>query len=491
LSTLRKLFGDTAIYGLSSIFGRTINFLLVPLYTAVFSPGEYGVVTELYAYVAFFMVIYLYGMETTFFRFATKYEDTRRYYDFSITSSLVISAVITGLLILAAPAITSYLGYAEAERYVIWLALILALDTLVAVPFAKLRLERKAKRFALFKIANILINIGLNLFFLLLCPYLLSQNPTGWVQSIYDPTIGVGYVFLSNLFASAFTLLFFLPDWLKLRLRFDKDKWAEMMRYASPLVIIGLAGVTNEMLSRALLRHWLPEGFYPGLNSLAVLGIFGACYKLSMLMNLSVQAFRYAYEPFFFSKSKDKDSPEVFAKVMNAFIIFGCLAFIGLSLILPEVAPFVLRRADYLTALDIVPMLLFGGLLLGIYYNLSVWYKLTDRTMYGAYVTIIGAALTVALNIILIPLLGYEGSAIATVLVYLAMVVISFVWGQKHYFVPYQVGKAVTYMTVSSVGVAIIYLLEFTLAVKYVIGFGTIGIFLILVVIFEKKKRIA
>jgi O-antigen/teichoic acid export membrane protein len=489
LSTLRKLFGDTAIYGLSSIFGRTINFLLVPLYTAVFSPGEYGVVTELYAYVAFLMVIYLYGVETTFFRFATKYENSRRYFDFSITTSIVFATVLTGVIILLATPITAFLDYQGAEKYVIWLAFILALDTLVAVPFANLRLERKAKKFALFKIFNILTNIGLNLFFLLLCPYLQAANPGSWVGAIYDPTFGVGYVFLSNLVASAVTLLFFLPDWIRFKPRFDKEKWAEMMRYASPLVIIGLAGVTNEMLSRALLRHWLPEGFYPGLSSLAVLGIFGACYKLSMLMNLSVQAFRYAYEPFFFSKSKDKDSPEVFARVMNAFIIFGCLAFMGLSIILPEVAPLVLRRADYLTALHIVPMLLFGGLLLGIYYNLSVWYKLTDRTMAGAYVTIAGAVITVLLNILLIPILGYEGSAIATVLVYLAMVIISFVWGQKHYYVPYHVGKALTYMLVSSAGVAIIYLLEFSLAVKYLIGFASIGIFLILVLIFEKKKR--
>jgi O-antigen/teichoic acid export membrane protein len=491
LSNLRKLFSDTAIYGVSSIFGRTINFLLVPLYTAVFAPGEYGVVTELYAYVAFLMVIYLYGVETTFFRFATKYEDTKRYYDFSVSSSLLFALLITSVLILAAPAITSFLGYHGAEKYVIWLALIMALDTLVAVPFAKLRLERKAKRFAFFKISNILTNIGLNLFFLLLCPYLLKVNPESWVASIYDPAFGVGYVFLANLVASGVTLLFFLPDWLKFRFRLDKEKWNEMLTYASPLVIIGLAGVTNEMMSRALLRHLLPEGFYPGLSSLAVLGIFGACYKLSMLMNLSVQSFRYAYEPFFFSKAKEKDSPELFAKVMNAFIIFGCLAFMGLSLILPEVAPLILRRAGYLEALNVVPMLLFGGLLLGVYYNLSIWYKLTDLTKYGAYVTLIGAAATVILNVLLIPILGYEGSAIATVLVYVIMVVVSYVLGQKHYFIPYHLGKGITYLLVSSVSVSVLYLLELSLTVKYLFGFSSIGLFVILVLIFEKKKSIA
>ena len=491
MSTLRKLFSDTAIYGVSSIFGRTINFLLVPLYTGVFAPGEYGIVTELYAYVAFLMVIYLYGVETTFFRFATKYEDTKRYYDFSVSSSLIFAALISSLLIFSAPMITSFLEYPDSEKYVIWLALIMALDTLVAVPFAKLRLERKAKRFALFKISNILINIGLNLFFLLLCPYLLKANPDSFITAIYDPSFGVGYVFLSNLVASVVTLFFFLPDWMKFRFRLDRDKWNEMLKYASPLVVIGLAGVTNEMMSRALLRHWLPEGFYPGFKNLAVLGIFGACYKLSMLMNLSVQSFRYAYEPFFFSKSKEKDSPELFAKVMNAFIIFGCLAFMGLSLILPEVAPIVLRRASYLEALHVVPMLLFGGLLLGVYYNLSIWYKLTDLTIYGAYITVIGALATIILNVILIPVLGYEGSAIATVLVYIMMVTVSYFWGQKHYYVPYQVGKALLYFIVSGVSVSALYLLELSLTVKYLFGLGSIGLFVILVLIFEKKKSIA
>lgn len=488
MSLLRKLFSDTAIYGISSIFGRTINFLLVPLYTAVFAPGEYGIVTELYAYVAFFMVVYLYGMETTFFRFATKHDDTARYFDLSVTTSVAVGVVLTLLLVGFATPIAHFLEYPGAEQFVVWLAVIMALDTLVAVPFARLRLQRKAKKFALFKIANILINIGCNLFFLLVCPRLWAENPDGWIDWFYNPDFGVGYVFLSNLIASVVTVLFFLPDWARYRPRFEKDVWIDMMKYASPLVIIGLAGVTNEMLSRALLRHWLPEGFYAGFTNLAILGIFGACYKLSMLMNLTVQSFRYAYEPFFFSQSKEQDSPQLFARVMNAFVIFGCLAFMGLSLILPEVAPLVLRRADYLTALHVVPMLLFGGLLLGIYYNLSVWYKLTDRTMYGAYVTILGAVLTVILNLLLIPVLGYEGSALATVLVYLAMVVISFVWGQRHYHVPYRVGKATAYLLVACASVAVIYLLDFPIATKYLVGLGSMGIFVILVRILEKRR---
>ena len=245
-------------------------------------------------------------METTFFRFATKYEDQAKFYNLSVTNALIISLLLSGTIILSSNLLGSLLPYTDASRYIIWLALILAFDTLVAVPFARLRLERKAKLFAVFKILNILVNIGLNLFFLVFCPFWLKEHPDSSriIQFIYDPSFGVGYVFLSNLIASGFTLVLFLPYWVRYRIQFDLEKWKEMFRYATPLVIIGLAGVTNEMLSRVLLRHWLPEGFYTGYTNIAVLGIFGACYKLSMLMNLSVQSFRYAYEPFFFFEIK-------------------------------------------------------------------------------------------------------------------------------------------------------------------------------------------
>lgn len=491
MSQLKKLFGDTVIYGASSIFGRAINFLLVPLYTSVFAPDVYGVVTELYAYVAFLMVLYLYGVETTFFRFATKYQDQPKFYTISVTNVLVISILLSGAIISSSGWLANTLPYPDVSKYIAWLAIILALDTLVAVPFAKLRLESKAKKFALFKISNILVNIGLNLFFLVFCPYWIKENPenSNLILSIYDPNFGVGYVFLSNLVASGVTALFFLPDWLKFRPQFDSEKWNEMFRYATPLVIIGLAGVTNEMLSRVLLRHWLPEGYYTGFSNIAILGIFGACYKLSMLMNLSVQSFRYAYEPFFFSKSKDKNSPELFAKVMNAFIIYGCIAFIIISLILPEVAPLILRQSDYLTALHIVPILLFAGLLLGIFYNLSVWYKLTDKTMNGAYITIIGAILTVVLNWILIPILGYEGSALAALFVYLMMVVVSYVWGQRYYYVPYQLTKGLVYLIYSATLVGIIYYLKLESTTKYIFGLLAMGLFIILVLLFERSRK--
>jgi O-antigen/teichoic acid export membrane protein len=488
LSNIKKLFGQAAIYGASSIFGRAINFLLVPLYTAVFEPEAYGIVTELYAYVAFLMIVYLFGLETAFFRFSSKYENKKSIYRISVTLTFVLSILFSGFLLFFSDSLAATLEYPGQGVYIRWLAYILALDTLVSIPFAQLRQEGRAIKFASFKILNILLNVGFNLFFLIGCPWLLTEYPDIQLQWIYTPEIGVGYVFLSNLLASVATFLFFTKSWIRFRFGWNYELIKSILAYAAPLVIIGFAGVINEMLSRAILKYRLPEGYYPGLTNLAVLGIFGACYKLSMLMNLAVQAFRYAYEPFFFSKSSDKDSPETFASVMDAFILFGCLAVMGLSLVLPEVAPLVLRRTDYLSALHIVPALLLGGLFLGIYYNLSVWYKLTDRTHYGAIVSVTGAVVTILLNWFLIPVLGYEGSALATVLTYLSMVLMSFLWGRKFYPVPYKIGKAVWYLFYSLSFLIALHFVGFTGLLKYVVFVPALVIFLIVPRLFKDKN---
>lgn len=489
MSLIKKLFGQAAIYGLSSIFGRAINFLLVPLYTAVFAPEAYGVVTELYAYVAFLMIVYLFGLETAFFRFASKNENRQSVYRTTVTLTFLFSILFSGILLLLADPIASALEYPGQGAYIQWLALILALDTLVSIPFAQLRLDGRALKFASFKILNILLNVGFNLFFLIACPWLVVNGFE--IVWMYNSEIGVGYVFLSNLLASALTFLFFARAWITFRFEWNSELVKTILNYATPLVIIGFAGVINEMLSRAILKYRLPEGFYPGLSSLAVLGIFGACYKLSMLMTLAVQAFRYAYEPFFFSKSVDKDSPETFARVMSAFILFGCVAVMGLSLILPDVAPLVLRRADYLQALHIVPALLMGGLFLGIYYNLSVWYKLTDRTHYGAIVSVTGAVLTIGLNWFLIPIWGYEGSALATVLTYLGMVLLSYSWGRRFYPVPYPIGRAVFYLGFTCLVLFLYQAIDLTTPLRYVVGLSAIGIFVFLGVVLEKRTSAA
>lgn len=442
MSLIKKLASDAAIYGLSSVLGRVLNYLLVPIYTGVFLPADYGVVTELYAFVAFLNVLYAFGLETTYFRFASK-DETKAdaYFNTGFTHILLLSVFLSCCIWLFSDSLAALLRYPEQGRFVRWLAIIMLLDAIVALPFARLRRLGKSKVFAVLRISNIAINISLNLFFIVYLPDWATRFPNAFFVAISRLDLGVGYIFLSNLIANGLYLLFFFPTWLKTRLSFDWAKWKSMMKYAWPIVITGFAGVTNEMLSRAILKYHLPIGFYPGFTNQDMLGIFGACYKLAVFMALAVQAFRYAFEPFFFAQSTDKQSPQLFSRVMTVFVWFTAFSWLVLSLFLPYYAPVLLRQAQYLKALDAVPWLLGAGLFLGVFYNLSLWYKLTDKTFYGSYLSIIGAAVTVVLNLLLIPIWGYMGCAVATFVSYLTMVVVSYRWGCKHYFIPYETGK--------------------------------------------------
>ncbi|WP_420577090.1 lipopolysaccharide biosynthesis protein [Ekhidna sp.] len=482
MSILRKLASQTAIYGLSSVLGRMLNYLLVPLYTSVFIPAEYGIVTELYAYVAFLNILFIYGLETAYFRFSSQ-EKGYNYFNLAFTSILISSLLFSGLIWIFSDAIAQTLQYPDKAHFIQWLAAILAIDAMVAIPFARLRQNGKATRFAVFKLSNIGVNILLNLFFILLCPMILESNPNSFIRNVYNPGLGVGYVFLSNLIANGLYLLFFIPDWLKVQITFNPVEWKRMMKYAWPVLIIGFAGVTNEMLSRAILKYRLPEGFYEGYTNLEILGIFGACYKLAVFMTLAVQAFRYAFEPFFFAQAKEKNSPQVFSQVMTWFVLFTSFSWLVLCVFMPYYATIFLRQDSYLMALDAVPWLLGGGLFLGVFYNLSLWYKLTDKTLYGAYISLIGAFATFVLNWSLIPVFGYMGSAVATFGSYFLMVVISYLWGMKHYPVPYQVIKVISYVVLAGVGIAVDGLTEQSFLKSVLI----VLIFLTLPIILERK----
>lgn len=484
MSILKKLASQTAIYGLSSVLGRMLNYLLVPLYTSVFLPGEYGIVTELYAYVAFLNILYIYGLETAYFRFSKGQDEN--YFNIAFTSILVSSLLLSGLLWIFSNPVALILDYEGQGHFIQWLAAIMAIDAIVAIPFARLRQEGKAYHFAVFKLTNISINILLNLFFILLCPVIARDNPDGWITSIYNPELGVGYVFLSNLIANGLYLLFFIPIWLKTKLSFNVIEWKRMMKYAWPILIIGFAGVTNEMLSRAILKYRLPEGFYNGYSNLEILGIFGACYKLSVFMTLAVQAFRYAFEPFFFSQAEEKNSPKIFSKVMTLFVLFTTFSWLALSVYMPVYAPVFLRQSGYLEALDAVPWLLGGGLFLGIFYNLSLWYKLTDNTLKGAVISIVGALSTFTLNWTLIPIYGYMGSAYATFVSYLLMVIISYAWGKKHYPVPYETIKVGAFIVMAGSGILLNDFLGGSIGIASLI----VLIFLILGLITERRTLI-
>jgi len=444
LSILKKLAGQTAVYGISSIFGRFLNYLLVPVYTRIFLDTEYGVVTELYAYVAFFTVLYTYGMETAYFRFSEKEKKYDAVFSTAFLSIAFTTVLLTGVFVFFSKEIAARLHYPGHPEYIIWFTLILAFDSLSAIPFARIRQKGQPLKFAAIRIINIVANIGFNLFFLVFCPWAMKQgNPSiaGWVETFYNPQTGVGYVFISNLIASGIMFLLTCTEVFKHRISFNRSLWKEMVIYALPLLVVGFAGIIDEMTGRAMLK-WLLPGT-PDEN-LAQLGIYGACYKLAMLVSLFTQAFRYAAEPFFFSQAKEANAPQTFARVTKYFIIAGCLMFLVIMFYI-DVAKYFIGE-NFRSGLKVVPVLLWANVALGAYYNLSVWYKLTDKTITGAYISIAGAVVTIALNVALIPLLGYIGSAWSTLACYVFMAAVSYFLGQRYYPIPYEMWKIFAYI---------------------------------------------
>ena len=447
MGTLKKLAGQTAIYGLSSILGRSINFLLIIIYTGYLSKADLGAFTGIYALIGFLNIVFTYGMETAFFRFSTgKNQDPTRVYH-NTQSLLVLSSLILGSgIYLAAPLLAEWMDYPGQAYLFQWTALLLAFDAVLAIPFAKLRLDNKAKIFAGAKLINILLNVTFNLLLLIWIP--------GWIQSGmlpegilgYQSTWGVEYILLANLLANGLIIPFV---WWKagfFSFRLEKEILQPMWTYSLPLLFMGLAGVTNELISRLLFEYVLPVNFYSGLSSREAAGIFGANFKLAILMNLVIQAFKYAAEPFFFRESKEKDSPKMYAQVMHAFILFCSLLMILISVNLNWIGPLFLKGDAYEMGFSIVPLLLLGYLLLGIYFNLSIWFKLTDKTNYSFWITFLGAIVSVAGIVFLVPVWGFMGAALSTVACYLVMVAVCYFFGQKYYPIPYQTNRGLGYL---------------------------------------------
>lgn len=451
MSKISKLAGETALYGLGSIVPRLLNFLLFPLHTRVFNPEDYGVVSYLYVFVAFLNIVYTFGMETAYFRFATKEgHDPKHVFNIAQTTVTGISMAISGLMIAFAEPIALGLSMPGKAHYIIWLAIILFIDGVVALPFAKLRLEKRPLRFALAKIINVLILVGLNLYFFVISPWLISGEVTFDIKRLFEATqsehrYGIGYVFLANLTANAFYLLYFVKTLWNWRPAFDKAVFRVMLIYAYPVMVTGLAGMTNEMFSRWTLEWWLPDNFYKGKNSMYAIGVFSAAYKYAVIMSLTIQAFRFAAEPFFFSNAQEKNSRELFARVNHFFVIVTSFILLAVTINL-DLLKFLVGGESYYEGLAAVPILLAGYLFLGVYYNFSVWFKLTDKTYYGTFITLGGALITVSLNFLLIPLFGYMGSSWASLACYLGMATACYVLGQKHYPIPYKLAAGTGYL---------------------------------------------
>ncbi len=490
MKKLKNLAADTAIYGLSSILGRLLNWLLVPLYVVYFKPSEYAIVVELFAFVALFNIIYTLGFETTYFKFSSQEKQTNQnYFDLAVTMIFLNCIFLGSILIFFSEDLAMLLQYDGKGYIIIWCVLILSLDAMAAIPFARLRILRKGKKFAAFKLLNIGLNIGLNLFFIVYLPAEVTQNPHSILAGIYFPELGAGHIFLSNLMANSIYLLLFSGAFLNIKFTFSVNMLKPFLTYATPLVFLQLAGVINEMFSRQSLKYLLPEEFYPDLSNAAALGIFGACFKLSVFMALAVQAYRFAFEPFFFSYAYETNSKQLYASAMNGFIIFGGLSWMVISLMLPEIAQLVFgANSPYLEGLSIVPVLLGSGFVMGIFYNLSIWYKLTDNTAIGAIISIFGALLTILLNISLIPMLGFMGSAWASFISWLFLSLVNYFIGKRYYPIRYKLSKGGFYSIYAALATVMIVNLELSLLRRYGLGIGLVSLYLFIVYWLEIKS---
>ena len=478
MSAFKSLFKQTFIYGLATVLPRMLSFILVPLYTSpevLSSPAEYGKVSIIFSYFVIFNVILAYGMETAFFRFYTKEIDKSKVTSTSTISLLVSTLVFFVLALLLQDQVAAITEIdVKYIHLVIW---ILLLDALVIIPFAWLRATQKPMKYALIKIINVVINLGLNLFFLLALKDVASSSTI--FQAIYIPNFEISYIFISNLVASAVTLLLLASFYFKLRLSFDKKLWKQMMVYAIPILIAGVAFAINETFDRILLDRMLPED-----TAEADVGMYSACYKLALFITLFATAFRLGIEPYFFSHSQTENPQKNYARILEFFVALGSVILLTVVVFADVLKPYVIRDPSYWEAMSIVPIIMIANFCLGIYHNLSVWYKVTDRTRFGAYISVVGAIITLAVNFALIPIIGYRGSALATLAAYAVMMLVSYFYGRKYYPIPYNL-KKIGASFVFSVIFSLVFFYKFR--ENYVVGIAMLIVFLGIVYWLEKN----
>ncbi|MDR0795684.1 MAG: oligosaccharide flippase family protein [Tannerella sp.] len=439
---IKSLAKDTAIYGLSSIIGRFVNWMLVPMYTRVLvDPGEYGIVTELYGWVALLLILLTYGMETGFFRFINKKGESNplRVYGTVLYGVLSTSILFTATVLLFLNPVGRMLGYANHPEFIGIMTVTVAIDAFLCLPFAYLRYQGKAMRFATFKLLIIGITIFLNIFFLLICPQIHPLHPE-WIAWFYQADYGVGYIFVSNLLATLFTLILLLPDMLPgLRSKMDLRLLRQILNYSFPILLLGIAGIFNQTADKILFRFLFDDKEYAA----GQLGIYGACFKIAVVMVMFIQAFRYAYEPFIFAKNKSDDNRKAYIEAMRYFIMFALFIFLSVMFYMDVLKHFV--PAGYYAGLSVVPVVMLGELFFGIYFNLSIWYKLTDKTMWGACFSAIGCVATVAIILLFVPRFGFIACAWASFASNLLMMMLSYFIGRKKFPVAYNLRSALYY----------------------------------------------
>jgi len=453
MNEIRKLAGQTVIYGFGTVVPRFLNYaLLTPFYTYLFSnipdgTEQYGVVTELYAWMVLVLVFLTYGMETAYFRFAGKKADKDVVYSTSLVSLFITSAVFILLIFLFIKPISTFIGYETHKDYIKLFAWIVAIDAFSAIPFAYLRGNNRPVVFSALKILNVVITVSLVFFFLKLAPSLYEKG-NKWIINIYDPSLMVRYIFIANLAGSAATLLFLLPYIIKIKFSFNGSVLRKMLKYSWPLLVGGLAGSLNEVLDKILMKRLIGEE-----DGLSTVGIYGAGFKVGVIMSLFIQMYRFAAEPFFFEKAGKNDAKETYAVTMKYFVIASLILFLCINLYINQIQ-FIIGPV-FRESLIVVPIISMGYLLLGIFINQSIWYKVDDKTIYGAIITIFGAGVTVIINVLFVPGYGYIAAAWAHVACYASMVIISYLIGMKLYPVKYETGKIMTYMLLAIILVII------------------------------------
>ncbi len=456
-----------------------LSFLLVPLYTSevvLENPAEYGTVSVIFSYFVLFNVILAYGMETAFFRFFNKEDDKAKVISTSTISLIVSSFGFFAIALLGQDQIANTINIdVKYINLVIW---ILLLDALVIIPFAWLRANEKPMRYAAIKLLNVIVNIGLNLFFLLALKNLAQSE--GIFESIYKPNFEISYIFIANLAASAITLLAMISFYTKIKFQFDKALWKRMFRYAFPVLIAGVAFSINETFDRILLKELLPPD-----KAETDIGMYSACYKLALFMTLFATAYRLGIEPYFFSHAKTKNPQKNYANILEFFVAFGSVILLTVVVFADLIKPIIIRSDAYWEAMWIVPIILLANFCLGIYHNLSVWYKITDRTKFGAYISVIGAIITLVINMVFIKEYSYKASAVATLVAYASMMLLSFYFGRKYYPIPYNLKKIGLYLLIS-IGFSILSFYKYRGV--YIAGIAMLIVFLGLVILLEKNQ---
>lgn len=483
---LKKFLGQTAIYGLSTVFSRLFNFILTPIYTGVYKTGVYGIFTNMYANASIINAVLAFGMESTFFRYLNKHEDKKQeVYNNSFWCIAFISTLflVTGLIFL--DPIANYLAsspedVADYKKYTIYFLLILFIDAITVIPFAKIRADERPIKYSAVKFLNIGFFVGFNLVFLFVLPAIIKNQWPGaqWVESWYR-TQWIGYVFISNLIASAATLIMLLPEFAKIQLKFDKALFKQMFAYSWPVLVANLSFTINESLDKIVLNKLLPEEI-----AASEVGIYGAVCKIAVFISIFITAFRLGAEPFFFSYAKQENAKKIYAIILQYFVVALAILFVALIANI-EILKYFIRNQDYWVGLPAVPFLLLGYVCLGVYMNLSIWYRLSDQTKFGLYISLVGAIITIVFNPLLIPKFGYMGSAWVSMITYFTMMVISYVLGQKHYPIPYNLKRILLYLVIS---VAIGFSSFFLFNKNIFIGNALLILFLAIVYFLEKNE---